>query len=182
MKKYPKRVDLEDGSTATVRLMVKGDQERLLDFFRAIPEADRLFLRDDVTQEETIEAWSRDLDYAQVLPVVVESDGRIVADATLHFRPYGWMKHVAEIRIVVDPDYRRRGLADVVMAELIDIAQTLGMEILVSELIPEQGPAIRLVEKHGFQREAVLSQYVRDQEHRRRDLYVFVRRLDVPSP
>jgi L-amino acid N-acyltransferase YncA len=183
-KTFPRRITLKDGRVATIRLMVKKDKDKLLRFFRSIPEEERLFLRDDVTKPETIEAWARDLDYSTILPIVAEIEGRIVADATLHRRPYGWMQHVAEVRMVVDPAIRGKGLARALLAEILDIARTWGMEILVSELIPEQKPAINLVKSAGFKREATLQRHVKDLSGTLRDLLILTRRLteDEPRP
>jgi len=176
-KTFPRRIALKDGRVATIRLMVKKDKDKLLRFFRGIPEEERMFLRDDVTKPETIEAWARDLDYSTILPIVAEIEGRIVADATLHRRPYGWMQHVAEVRIVVDPAFRGKGLGHALLAEILDIAGTWGMEILVTELTPEQKPAIKLVKSVGFKREATLRRHVKDLSGTPRDLLVLTRRL-----
>jgi L-amino acid N-acyltransferase YncA len=176
-KTFPRRIALKDGRVATIRLMVKRDKDKLLRFFRGIPEEERIFLRDDVTRPETIEAWARDLDYRTVLPIVAEIEGRIVADATLHRRTYGWMQHVAEVRIVVDPSIRGKGLGHALLSEILDIARTWGMEILVSELTPEQKAAIRLVKSVGFKREASLRRHVKDLSGTPRDLLLLTRRL-----
>lgn len=181
-KTFPRRISLKDGRVATIRLMVRKDKDKLLRFFRGIPEEERLFLREDVTKPETIEAWARDLDYTTILPIVAEIEGRIVADATLHRRTYGWMRHVAEVRIVVDPAIRGKGLAHALLAEILDIARTWGMEILVSELIPEQKPAINLVKRHGFKREATLQRHVKDLSGTPRDLLILTRRLTEEQP
>ena len=50
--RYPKTVKLKDGSEVLVRLTDQGDQDRLLEFFRDIPEAERVFLREDLTRRE----------------------------------------------------------------------------------------------------------------------------------
>src|SRR5574341_222534 len=107
---YPKTVHLKDGSEIILRPMVKKDKERLHNFFSSLPEDDRMYLRDDVSKKETIEKWVRNLDYARVLPILAEAYGAIVGDATLHRQPYGWMRHVGAIRIVVDRKFRKKGL------------------------------------------------------------------------
>jgi hypothetical protein len=49
--------------------MMPGDEGRLLDFFLRLPEAERFYLKDDVTAPGVIAGWVRALDYERVLPV-----------------------------------------------------------------------------------------------------------------
>ena len=84
LKEFPKQVTLRDQTVVTLRPMVREDQEGLLAFFRRLAPEDRQFLKDDVTRPEIIQAWTRDLNYDRVLPILAEWEGRIVGDATLH--------------------------------------------------------------------------------------------------
>ena len=111
LREFPKRVTLRDHTVVIVRPMRPEDARELLAFFRRLPPEDRQFLKDDVTRAEIIDAWARELNYDQVLPILAEHEGQIVGDATLHRQTYGWMRHVGEIRVVTDVYYRRRGLA-----------------------------------------------------------------------
>ena len=119
---YPKRTTLRDGTELTLRPLRKEDQQALHEYFLRMPPEDRMGLKDDVTDPETIANWIFDLDYDVVLPVLALDDGRIVANATIHFNQIGWTKHQGEIRITSDPDYRRKGLAARLIQELIEIA------------------------------------------------------------
>src|SRR5438445_688908 len=57
---YPKTVALRDGAEVLVRRLAAGDEDALLSFFQAIPEAERFFLKDDVTSPDLIRGWVRD--------------------------------------------------------------------------------------------------------------------------
>ncbi|TMG08298.1 MAG: hypothetical protein E6I02_03605, partial [Chloroflexi bacterium] len=57
---YPKTVALRDGAEVLVRRLAAGDEDALLAFFQAIPEAERFFLKDDVTSPDLIRGWVRD--------------------------------------------------------------------------------------------------------------------------
>jgi GNAT superfamily N-acetyltransferase len=63
-----------------------------------------------VSKREVIEAWARELDYEKVLPLLAVVGDNIVGDATLHRRKAGWTSHVGKVRIVIDKDYRGKGL------------------------------------------------------------------------
>ena len=48
--------------------MLATDEAALLDFFLRVPDADRFYLKEDVTSPEVIGRWFEHLDYGRVLP------------------------------------------------------------------------------------------------------------------
>jgi RimJ/RimL family protein N-acetyltransferase len=162
MKEYPKRVQLGDGSAITLRPMQASDKDSLVRFFRSLPEEDRLFLKDDVTQEEVINRWVRELNYDRVLPILAEAEGEIVGNATLHLQPSGWASHVGEIRLVVARSYQRRGLGTVLAREIFHHAVLRGLEKLTALMTEDQVGARKAFERLGFKPEAVLHNHVKD--------------------
>jgi len=110
LEEYPKKITLPDGANLILRPMTRDDQYGLYNFFISLTEEDRRFLRNDVTDRKLIENWARNLDYETVLPILAESDGKIVANATLHYQTFGWGHHVAELRITIAQEFRGRKL------------------------------------------------------------------------
>ncbi|MFC1513533.1 GNAT family N-acetyltransferase [candidate division KSB1 bacterium] len=161
-KDYPKTFKLKTGSVATIRPLDKNDKKKLFDFFKRLPEKDRMFLKDDVTNKKVIDNWFENLDFKRVIPLVVEADKKIIADGTLHTFEHGWMKHIGEIRMVVDKDYRRMSVGLHLAKELYFIAMGLRLEKMVGELVTTQKRAIKIFEGLGFKREATLRNYVKD--------------------
>lgn len=176
---YPKRMQLQTGTVVTIRPMVKEDAGKLYAFFARVPREDRLFLRDDVAKREVIDGWARELDYEKVLPLLAVVGDNIVGDATLHRRKAGWTSHVGKVRIVIDKDYRGKGLGTLLIEELITIAKKAGLEILVAELMENQTAAIAAFKNLGFAQEAFLQNYVKDQAGRDHHLVVLIRRLPI---
>jgi ribosomal protein S18 acetylase RimI-like enzyme len=174
---YPKKVQLHTGTGVTIRPMVKEDADKLHTFFSRVPREDRLFLRDDVTMRDVIDAWARDLDYDRVLPLVAEVGGNIVGDATLHRRKFGWTSHVGKVRLLVDKDYRGKGLGTLMIEELIGVAKKAGLELLVAEIMGNQAAALSAFKRLGFQKEAVFYNYVKDQAGEERHLVVMMKNL-----
>jgi acetyltransferase len=172
---YPKSVRLQSGTTVTLRPMIKEDAEKLYAFFARVPRADRLFLRDDVSKREMIDAWARDLDYDKVFPLVAEVGNSIVGDATLHRRIAGWTSHVGKARLVIDKDYRAKGLGTALIEELIAFAKRAGLELLVAEVMATQTGALAAFKSLGFEKEAVLYNYVKDQEGKPHSLVVMLK-------
>ncbi len=173
----PKTIKLKDGSEVLVRFMEEGDRDRLLELFGGVPEEERVFLREDVTRPEAIETRIRAMGRGRLVSLVAEAEGRIVGDATLQRRPTSWLKHVAEVHVVVDRAYRRVGLAYRLLYELFDLAREEGIETLLAEMMSEQAAAISLFERLGFKREATFRELVKDLHGKKHDLVIMTRDL-----
>lgn len=160
---YPKEISLvPSGAKVTIRYLEPGDEHGLLNFFCRIPPEERHYLKEDVTSPKIIGSWVQDIDHDRVLPLVAISDGRIVADATLHRFPIWPQRRLGEIRIVVDPMYRNQGLGTAMLKELSDIAHANGLERLLFDLVEgKQNSAIKLAKRLGFTKEAILYNRVR---------------------
>jgi RimJ/RimL family protein N-acetyltransferase len=163
-----------EGRKVTLRPMQKEDAQSLLEFFKQVPAEDRLYLKDDVTDPKVIETWADTLDYGRVLPMLAEVNGRIVGDATLHRDKTGWLRHMGTIRLVIDPEFRGKGLAALMIGELLKVAEDAGLDKVMAEVVAEQTAAIRTFSKHGFQRLAVLPGHVRDLRGTAHDLVLLV--------
>jgi GNAT superfamily N-acetyltransferase len=124
-----------------------------------------------------------DLDYERVLPLLVLVDGRVVGDATLHRRRLGWTRHLGKVRLVIDPQYRQKGLGSLLVKELIEIGKGLKLERLVVELTGGQQAALVAFRHLGFERAAVLYRHVKDRAGRPQDLVILIRDLEEePEP
>jgi len=177
MADYPKNVQLKDGKEVIFRVMTDNDLDRLVEFYRSIPEKDRLFLRVDVTDRKNVESRFGNLDYNNAFPILVFERDKIVAIGTL-FRPeFGWMRNLGEIRVLVSPDFQRRGLATILVRELFFRALKSKIYKLQAEMTDVQESAIAAFERMGFREEARLKKHVTDIRGRRRDLVIMT--LDV---
>ena len=159
---YPKTANLKDGTQVHLRLMKRTDGPKLLEFFRALPEEDRLFLKEDVTDKQVIDRWVDQLDYDRVLPVLAEIGDWIVGNATLHFQREGWSRHCGKIRCVVARDFQRKSLGTVLAREIFLHAVQKGLEMILAEMMDTQIGAIKAFQKIGFRQEATLSDVVTD--------------------
>ena len=155
--RYPRAAELRDACRVTLRPMVATDVDALLAMFLRVPEEERFFLKEDVTSPEVVSSWATDLDYDRALPLLATTDGRIVADAVLIRKRGNARSHVGEIRIVVDPESRGRGLGTILMRELAEIAHDAELELLLFEMVKDvQNEAIQAALSLGaFQAGAV---------------------------
>lgn len=170
---FPKISILEDGTKVTVRAMEKQDRDKLALFFKHIPEDELRFLKDDVTDPRIIDKWIEGLNYDRVLPLVVDVEGRIVADASLHRRKEGWRRHLGGVRVVVDPAYRHKGLASQLIDELITIARKEGLDYLYAEIPADDQAALEVFRKRGFREVARFNRNILDLAGKYHDLAVF---------
>ena len=158
-----KKYTLKDGSVISIRAMTKNDINALHDFFQRIPEDDRLFLKHDVADKKVIEAWAKSLDYNTVLPLLAfDKDNKIVGDATLHMKDYGWSRHIGEIRIVVARAWRSKGVGLALSKEIFMAALEKKLSKIVAQMAADQKGALKVFEKIGFSKEAELENHLID--------------------
>jgi len=162
LEDFPKKVTLPDGASLTLRAMTREDQYSLYSFFVSLPEEDRRFLRNDVTDRKLIEKWTRSLNYDKVLPILAESDDKIVANATLHYQTFGWGRHIAEIRVTIAPEFQGRGLGSLLLGEIYKLAAKSEVKKLLARIVATRSPVIKAFERAGFNQMAVLQNYVKD--------------------
>lgn len=183
LEEYPKRVTLPDGLTVTLRPMTRDDQYALYNFFVNLGEEDRRYLRNVVTDRKLIEKWARNLDYNNVLPILAEHEGRIVANATLHYQTFGWGRHVAEIRVTVTPEFQGRRLGATLIEELTALAAKAKIKRLLARIVTERQGVITAFEKAGFSQLTVLKKFVKDlQSQQYADIALLVKELQPETP
>lgn len=167
----PCHVTLKDGRAVLLRELTLSDEPRLLEFFQGLTAEHRNFLRNDVTKPEVVRKFVRDTD-RMILNLVVEAEGHLVASATLERSRYGWTAHVGEVRLVIDKAYQRRGLATMLLRQLVKAAPAAGIEKIIAQVPAGRAAALRALESLGFQQEAVLRRHVKDVTGRKRDLVI----------
>ena len=171
---FPKPAKLEDGTRIIIRPLIAQDEAALVDFFKAMPEEDLLYLRDDVKNPQVIKRWCQGLDYETTLPLIAEIEGKIVGDATLHQEMRGWKSHIGNVRVVIHPQHRGKGVGRQLMGELIQVALDIGLVKLDAEFTAEQTRQIAIFERLGFVNMAVLPQHVKDVKGESHDLVIMV--------
>ena len=81
----------------------------------------------------------------------MEDDGRIIGFAALIVHPVPTKGLVARVEdVVLDKEYRGRGLGKKIMEDLIEIAKSLKIQIIILTSNPKRIPARNLYESLGF--------------------------------
>ncbi len=178
--RYPRSASLRDGHKISLRLMQSGDAAAILDFARSLPADDLLFLRRDITQEAAIEEWMREVERGSTFTVLGFDGDQLLGEGDLHYNAADWTRHLGEIRLLLSPAARGRGLGRVLAEEIYAIAQQLKLELLTARMVLDQAAAQSVFRRLGFQREAVLWDYVIDADGKTHDLLIATRRLQGP--
>jgi L-amino acid N-acyltransferase YncA len=156
-----------------IRRIEPADRAALEAFLERIPDADRTFLKEDVADPAVVAAWARPSDARSI----ALEDGAVlgyVAVIPLH----GWSSHVGEVRIVVDPAHRWRGVGRALARQAVLEALVLGLRKMVVEVIADQEGLVTMFRGLGFEPEALLVDHVRDRSGELRDLLVLAHSVE----
>jgi RimJ/RimL family protein N-acetyltransferase len=182
LRRFPVRATLNDGSKVLIRTLTSDDKAELRRFFLRVPEEDRYYLNNNVTAPEVIREFTDGIDMERVVPLVTEFEGNIIADATLHRSRRTGRRHIGELRMVVDPDYRGKGLGSRLTHELIELGRSLELRRLVFELVNRREQmAIHTALRAGFEEAAILKDRILDRFGSLQDLVIMEISLDEPE-
>jgi ribosomal protein S18 acetylase RimI-like enzyme len=176
---YPKVFHGKNNIPVVVRPMVNGDLEKSHEFFCRLPEELRKYLRIDVTDIEILRKRMNGKDRVKYWRLVGEHNGKIIADATLYQNTHGWMRHTAEFRCIVSPEYQKIGLGHFLLKELTRIANDQKVEIAYSEVMAEQEQAKKILDSLGFVKELRRKSHVKDIYGKLHDQWIYTNNLSV---
>ena len=164
LQKYLKEIKLKDESKCKLRPLRKDDEKNFHEFFVAVPEPERMFIKHRVIEPQVIKDWCQNIDLGRNLPLLALMDGKIVGVATLHQQLGGWKRHIGRVSVLVLPKYRGRGLARALVSEIVTIAADLSLEKVEAEFIGGQEAAIKMFALLGFSNLVRLESYVKDMQ------------------
>ena len=170
-RSYPRQVQSEAGSLE-FRLMSRADEAAVLEFARALPTHDLLFLPRNISQPKVLSAWIKEIERGDIVSLLAVKNGKVVGCGTLVRDPLSWSTHVGEIRMVVSQDVRGQGVGKALSQETFALALCAGLEKLSVQMTVDQKAAIALFESLGFKAEALLRDHVRDVSGGKHDIVV----------
>jgi len=156
-----------------IRHLEPRDEDALRRFFGRIREGDRTFFKEDVEDPAVVARWTTP-GAARSIAV----DGDAVVGSVAVVRLHGWSSHVGEVRVIVDPDRRGRGIGRALAQAAILDALELGLKKLVVEVVAEEDSTIAMFRSLGFDPEALLSDHVCDHAGELRDLIILAHAVD----
>jgi RimJ/RimL family protein N-acetyltransferase len=161
-----------------IRPLTAEHRQAVQAFVERIPRRDRSFLDRTLLTQVAVNSWT------QAVParrsVVVDGDD-VVALVTV-VPGAGWVRHVGDLRVIVQPDKRGQGLGEALVREGLSLASALGLEKLTAEIMSTNSGAESMFAAVGFTREAVLRDHVEDGDGEYQDLVLLSLWLDGHEP
>lgn len=168
---YPRSVTCAE-ARVEIDLMTPADAGALGAFVGGLPAHDLLFLSRDVTHPKVIAAWMAALVEGRVTSLVARAGTELVGCTAIVSDGLSWSRHVGELRVLLAPSWRGKGLGQLLVQECFAQALGLGLEKLCVRMTIDQRAAISAFEGLGFRTEALLRAQVKDREGQVHDLAV----------
>ena len=170
--RYPKSVAIKDGKV-TMTLMTPADEADVAAFSKTLPPHDLLFLRRDITEPKVLAAWARQLETGEIVSLSARDEaGTMVGCSAVVTDEHSWSPHLGELRVLVAPAVKDRGLGRQLIQESFLVALSLGLQKLTAQMTPDQTGAINVFEEMGFKAEALLKDHVIDQQAEKHDIVI----------
>ena len=177
LDKFPVKTSLKDRTNVVVRPLAKGDAAALQKFFFAVPEPERLFIEQPVTEKKFFVNACKKLDFEENFTLVMLHRAKMIGWINLHQRQGGWRRHIGRITLLTHPNYRGRDVSLLLVREIICVARYLGLWKLEAELNGERTVALRSLETLGFHVLFHLPDYVIDMTRQTHDFVVMGRNI-----
>jgi L-amino acid N-acyltransferase YncA len=165
-----------------LRLMTRDDKHSIHLLARNLPQEDLLFLRSDITDPVSLDAWIESIEKGNATTILAEPDGTLEGYASIHLSSARWTQKIGELAINVAPEWQSRGLGEGLCAELLALAEVLGLRKVFAQMMAAHKSARALFERLGFHAAAFLPDWVEDREGQFRDLLVMVYDLKRSAP
>ena len=175
---YPRTVTCGDAPVEIAR-MTGADRAALVGFVATLSAHDLLFVPRDLGHPKVIDAWMRSLDVGELVSLVARDGGKMIGCTAIVVDELSWSRHVGELRVLVAPDWRGRGLGRTLIQECFAQALELGLSKLVAQMTVDQRSAITLFEELGFRAEALLAKHVADRDGKLHDLVLLGHDVDA---
>lgn len=169
LENYPCSKPLGGGLECVVRPLERGDEKAFLAFLKAVPEIERLFIKQRLGSSGFRKEWCRDLDYDSALTLTAIAHDHIIGSVTLQQRHGGWKRHIGRVHSLTHPEYRDVGVSGLLIREMIAVAQHGGLSRLEAEFNGERAPAIRCFMEAGFREMLRMPGYLKDMAGGRHD-------------
>ena len=174
-----KVINVDVDRQVRIRPLESGDAERFYWFLGGMSEEDRRYLRIDIRDRNLVIERVHRLTKGRDIRLIAETDDEIMAEASLETHEAGWEEHVGEMRLLVAPDFRGKGLGRALAREIYMRAFRQKVTLIVAKIMRPQTGARRILRHFGFTEDAVLPHYVRDQAGQKQDLFMMTLDLEA---
>jgi L-amino acid N-acyltransferase YncA len=159
-----------DGVQLELARMTRSHRGALVDLVATLPDHDLLFVERDIAHPRVVGGWLDAAESGEIPSLVVMQEGVMVGCSAIVTDALSWSRHVGELRVLVGPAWRGRGIGRLLIQACFAEALGLGLEKLVARMTIDQRAAIVIFEELGFRAEALLRRHVADRAGTRHDL------------
>ncbi len=163
---------LSDGREVEIRKPLSADVDAIMDFFTHLPADIKHHLRYNVHNVDILIARLGQIDGVGHWRLVAEHKGKIIGDGTMDRDLYGWTRHIAELRVILQDDFEGLGVREALCEEFVVLAQAAGVERLQTEVPVERTDLIPILEQLGFEREVVRKNYAKGLDGKLHDIAI----------
>ncbi|MGD0475154.1 MAG: GNAT family N-acetyltransferase [Candidatus Velthaea sp.] len=158
------------GNIVTFRRMCADDKELFRSFIRSLPAKDNYYLLVDVRSDQAIDRWAQEVESGHTLGVVALDGDKLIGYCSVDTNELPWMRHTGEIRMSTALAYRGLGIGRILAYEVFAMARAHGLEKIWSRMAARQQASQNVFESLGFRVEAVLSDFVKNEDGLTEDL------------
>jgi ribosomal protein S18 acetylase RimI-like enzyme len=157
------------------RSMRSEDKELFANLLRSLPRKDNYYLLVDVDNDQTIERWMNKVESGETIGVVALQGDQMVGYCNLRTNDLPWTRHVGEIRMSVSADHRNHGIGRILAGKIFSVARARGLQKLWVRMALSQEAAQVVFQNLGFRTEALLSDFVKNENGLTEDLVIMSR-------
>jgi len=161
---FPESYTAPDGTAFVVRPMAIADCDAFCRFFTGLPPRDRQFFQEDLSVPAHADRWIGGIESGRTTALLAFAGDRIVAQVSLLRRLHGWTRHVGYMQVAVLPECRGRGIAGLLVRRIVELAAQIGLDKVVAEDLAGQRRERKILDAHGFHKEAILRDHATDPE------------------
>jgi len=157
-----------------LRRLALTDETAFAAFVSTVSEGERRFLKEDIA--DPITAFRGFMGEGATPRLVAVNAADDLVGLAGAFPGEGWSSHVAEVRVLVSPSYRGKGVGRALAQAALNQVLELGCTHAYVEVIAEQEGLVAMFQDLGFLPEALLPDFVRDGAGEYHDLMLLTHR------
>ena len=139
-------------------------------FVTTLEDADLAFIHEQPDDPDTVRAWASGGHRGRHW-VLVDEQGEVGAYVAV-VPLMGWASHVGELRLVVRPDLRGRGLGARLARHAVIQAAEMGLQKLQVSIVADAEALVSMFTSLGFRPEALLADHFRTRDGDYHDLMI----------
>jgi ribosomal protein S18 acetylase RimI-like enzyme len=165
-------VAIKSGQSVIIRPLYDNDRAALTQFGEGLTKDDLLYLEDDLANPEIISRLINATHAENWRQIVgITDDDQIVAYSSARRIP-GWSSHVAAVRLIVAPEWRRSGLGMHMAQEIVEAVRDMGATKVTADMLAAQSSGQAIFSRLGFAVEGQLARHAIDRDGNLHDIVI----------